>query len=98
MTHPIIVRPEAEADIIAARNWYSAQRPTLSDEFLAAVDAAFSKIAAHPEAHAVGYKQVRSTLLKRFPYVVYSRFAENQVTILAVLHGSRHPRAWQQRT
>ncbi len=40
---------------------------------------------------------VRCVKLKKFPYVVYYRVLTDRVEIIAVLHGSRHERAWQER-
>jgi hypothetical protein len=31
----LLIRPQAEADLREARNWYENQRPGLGDEFLA---------------------------------------------------------------
>jgi plasmid stabilization system protein ParE len=43
------------------------------------------------------YRQVRQTLVKRFPYVVCYVFEEGLVDVVAVLHGHRDPTDWQSR-
>jgi plasmid stabilization system protein ParE len=35
--------------------------------------------------------------VKRFPYVVYYRVHPDRIEVIAVLHGSRHPRTWRGR-
>jgi hypothetical protein len=32
--HPLIIRPQAEADLRDAQQWYDSQRPGLGDELL----------------------------------------------------------------
>jgi hypothetical protein len=77
MAYPLIIRPAAETYIAAAKRWYNGQRPGLGDEFVEAVETVPHRIREFPEFHAAGYREVRHTLLRRFPYVVYYRFQEN---------------------
>ncbi len=97
MSHPLIIRPEAEADLIEGRDWYEGQRQGLGSEFLMAVDEVFDRIREHPELYAPEYKSVRRTSLTRFPYIVYYRLVGETVEVIAVQHGSRSPRGWRSR-
>ena len=97
MTLPIVVRPEAQADLLESRDWYQRRRPGLGDEFAAVVEEFLRAIAAAPETHAKAFQEVRRGKLRRFPFVVYYRVLVGRVEILAVLHGSRSPRTWQSR-
>jgi hypothetical protein len=36
-------------------------------------------------------------LLRRFPYVVYFVVLPKHTSVIAVMHGHRRPKAWQQR-
>jgi hypothetical protein len=36
--------------------------------------------------------------MRRFPYFIYYTTTTGATTIIAVLHGARHERQWQQRT
>lgn len=98
MNHPLIIRPEAENDLIEARDWYEAQREGLGAEFLTAIDGVFSRIRETPELYAAEYKGVRRAGMNRFPYIVYYRLIENTVEVIAVQHGSRSPRRWRKRS
>jgi toxin ParE1/3/4 len=73
MTHPLIIRPEAEEDMAEGRDWYDGQRQGQGAEFLTAVDEVFDRIRETPELYAPEYKSVRRVGLHRFPYVVYYR-------------------------
>jgi plasmid stabilization system protein ParE len=97
MSLPLIIRPAAEPDLAAARDWYDAQRPGLGLDFKAAVEDVFARIRAAPEIFAAEYRGVRRAGLRRFPYVVYYRLTSAAVEVLAVLHGGRDPRSWRSR-
>ncbi|MGD9636361.1 MAG: type II toxin-antitoxin system RelE/ParE family toxin [Pirellulales bacterium] len=97
MTLPVVYRPEAESDVLEARDYYERQRANLGDRFADALDEVVAHVAAQPELFAVVFRTVRRTKLRRFPYVVYYRILTDRVEIIAVLHGHRHPRTWRRR-
>jgi plasmid stabilization system protein ParE len=97
MTRPFVVRPEAQADLLAARDWYNRQRAGLGVQIIDAVEELIEQIRKNPEIYAQTLKQVRRGKVRRFPYVVYYRALDDRTEVLAVLHGSRDPRVWQRR-
>jgi len=97
MNLPVILRPEAEQDLVSAQAWYEQQRSDLGTEFLARVSEALDQIAARPETHGIVWLDVRFCRLRRFPYVIYYRVLAERIEVLAVLHGSRDPTVWQSR-
>jgi plasmid stabilization system protein ParE len=98
MSHPLIIRLEAEQDMMEGRAWYEGQQDGLGVEFLTAVDEVFDRIREKPELYAAEYKSVRRAGLNRFPYVAYFRIVNDAVEIIAVQHGGRSPRRWRSRT
>ena len=56
---PLILRPEAEADIEEAYRWYEQQSRGLGAEFLRAVDACLALITRQPELYPEKYKRAR---------------------------------------
>lgn len=98
MSRRLVVRPDAESDLLQALNWYDNQRTGLGDEFLSAVDVRFDEIVESPESFAIEYRGVRLAGLRRFPYVVYFRTLGEAVEVLAILHASRDPRTWRLRS
>jgi plasmid stabilization system protein ParE len=36
--------------------------------------------------------------LRRFPYSLFYRIIDDQVIVVACMHGRRHPRRWQSRS
>ncbi len=97
MIHPLIIRPEAEQDMVEGRDWYQVQRAGLGDEFLKALDLVFDHLREMPKLYAPAFKAVRRVGLGRFPYVVYYRVVGEVVEVIAVQHGSRSPRQWRSR-
>jgi plasmid stabilization system protein ParE len=97
MSLPLIIRPEAEADLAEARDWYEGQRKGLSDEFRLCVEEAIERIRRMPELHAEIHKGIRRCLIRRFPYAVFCRAEETRVVVIAVMHTRRDPVRWQSR-
>ena len=78
MSLPVIIRPDAQVDLLNARDWYDRQRPGLGDVFEEAVEAFLDRIKVLPQLYAVTLRDVRQGKVKKFPYVVYYRVLANQ--------------------
>jgi len=92
------IRPEAEADIEEAAAWYEKQYEGLSDEFLDEVLSACETISENPNMYPVVHRHTRRAIIHRFPFGIYYRIEEELIVVVAVMHGSRHPKQWQSRT
>jgi toxin ParE1/3/4 len=97
MKRPLIIRPEAEFDLAEAYGWYETQLPGLGSQFLLSVDAALASIQRTPELYPVIHKNVRRSLIRRFPYGVFYVAEQDRIVVLAVLHARRDPRSWEDR-
>jgi plasmid stabilization system protein ParE len=93
----MIIRPEAEADLGNARDWYERQREGLGAAFLLCVEEVLERIGRTPEMYTAVYHDVRRALTRRFPYAVYYRIAGNEVVVLGILHTHRDAHEWQSR-
>ena len=91
MTYALLIRPEAESDMLEAYAWYEERKPGLGGEFLNAVDACLEAIRRHPLAYATVKGEARRALMKRFPYGIFYVVDEGQIAILACLHAKRRP-------
>jgi hypothetical protein len=67
MSLPVVLRPDATADLVAARDWYEQRRSGLGAKFVAAMDKMVARIEATPELYAVILKKVRRGKLRGFP-------------------------------
>ena len=92
------LRPEAETDIEEAARWYEQQRGGLGDEFLDEVSMTLAAISDNPRLYPVVHKDARRALIHRFPFGIYYRVEETAIIVIAIMHGSRHPKRWQRRT
>ena len=98
MSVEVRLRPEAERDLSDASAWYEEQRPGLGQEFLARVLNVFDTLAASPFMYPVHYRQTRRAVLQRYPFGVYYQIDEFGVVVVAVIHASRDPACWQERS
>jgi len=93
----VVFRPEAEEELVAARDWYEMQLAGLGDDFVAEVYEAIGRIAEYPQAGAVVYRAVRRQLVHRYPHVILYISGVDRVVVLAVYHGRRSPDGWRDR-
>lgn len=91
------VRPQAEAQLLEAFRWFEEQRPELGGEFLEKIEGVFDRICERPLESPVVYRNVRKSLVPRFPYAVLFTADENRVDVVAVFHTAQDPAKWRRR-
>lgn len=89
MKHPVIVRPRADNDLRAARDWYEDQQPGLGSAFVKEVAAAVDQLAERPELTAFYYRNFRRTLLHRFPYKLFYQVIDDRIVVFRALHAKQ---------
>ena len=99
MSYRLVVRPEVDADLMEAEEWYEQRVVGLGREFLRNARDTMDRLSATPLIYNVRYrrKQVRWAYLHRFPYRIVFRVIDNTVVIYAVVHAARHERQWKPR-
>jgi len=97
MTASVTLRPAAQLDLADAIEWYESKSPGLSFDFRLALDASLSLIARFPDSGSPIVHGLRRALLRRFPHAIYYRNPGSVIDVVAILHFSRSPRAWQAR-
>ena len=85
----VIIRPGAEADLQAVKQWYEERRAGLGVEFVVAVRAAIRGLRENPERFPVYYRGFRRVLLRRFPYKIFYRKEGDRVIVFRVLRASQ---------
>jgi len=98
MKATVRLREEAGLDLAAAASWYEQQREGLGHEFLDEAFSAFQLVAELPLTYPIVHRDTRRALMTRFPFGIYFRPELSRIVVVAVIHGSRHPRRWQSRT
>ena len=99
MNRRLIIRPEAEADITDATEWYDSHEPGLGLELLSEVHSGITRAPKSPESFTRVRRNplVRRVLTRRFPYRVFFIVRADAIVVFAVLHAARHDRAWKYR-
>jgi toxin ParE1/3/4 len=97
MTLAVVFRPEATSDLLETRDWYERQQAGLGEAFANSVDETVERIEAMPHMYAVVFRDMRRVKLRRFPYLIYYRLSSDLIEVIAVFHGSRDPKLWQER-
>ena len=97
MTLEILVRPEAEHDLMEAAAWYEQQQAGLGYRFSEEIETTFARISRHPYSYETLHRGTRRALLRRFPFGIFYRVEDAGIVILAVMHASRDPRRWRDR-
>ena len=98
MNYVSVFRPEVRKELDEAYSWYESQELGLGDDFLEQVEETLDRICQMPEAYPVVYRDVRRSVMRRFPYIIYYRIVSSRVIVTAVFHGHRNPKARQTRT
>jgi plasmid stabilization system protein ParE len=97
LKYSLILRPEAEADVLEAYSWYEMEKPGLGDEFLSKIEDALENVSSTPEMHPCICQKIRRKLIRRFPYGIYYIFENGKVSVLGIVNLLRHPRHWRER-
>jgi toxin ParE1/3/4 len=91
----LIVRQEAENDLIEAYQWYEQQYLGLGESFLKCVETSLDSIRNNPDVSTQIYKNLRRKLIRRFPYGIFYAVSERTISIVAVMHAKRCPKNWK---
>lgn len=93
----LLFSKEAENDVDEAVLWYEEQKKGLGQQFASRLEEALYLLETSPKLYAEIYKNVRSLMLKQFPYLVFFSVSDSakEVHIFAVVHSSRNPAIWQ---
>ncbi|MGJ3235692.1 type II toxin-antitoxin system RelE/ParE family toxin [Marivirga sp.] len=83
MNYALIVRPEAELDILESSQWYEEKQENLGLRFLDEVEDKIRLITQNPLHYQVRYKNIRLALLNHFPYAIHFLVDQNSVIVLA---------------
>ncbi len=92
-----VVAPEAEEGLSEAYAWNEDRRFGLGEEFLSSADACIQRICPNPEIYEIVFESYRRAMVRRFPYAVFSEYADKLATVYSVFHTARDPEKWQRR-
>jgi hypothetical protein len=98
--YTIIVDTDALLDIKEAVDWYNMCEKNLGSRFKKNVKQQINSLKSNANLYNIRYKNIRCTLVKKFPFLIHFVIYEmnKSVKILAVIHTSRSPEIWDQKT
>lgn len=95
---PVIIHPEAEAEIETAADYLEASRARYGEKFRAEVATALRQVGATPAVFSeFDGGPARRYLLNRFRYSVFFVELDDAVHVVSVAHQSRQPGYWLDR-
>ena len=97
MSYKLTYRFEAELNIEETAKWYEKQQQNLGFDFLDEVEKKGLLIESNPFIFEKVYKSLHRAVVERFPFNIFYFVEENSIIVVAVIHGSRHPKKWQKR-
>jgi plasmid stabilization system protein ParE len=93
-----VFHPEAQEEYQAAFAWYQAHSRRAAIRFEAEVERVIQLIESNSEGFPKYDDLHRYALLRRFPYsIVYQHWVDH-IYVIGVVHGSRLPGYWKNRT
>ena len=91
MKYDLIIKEEANFEIIESYVFYESKSKGLGDRFLNQLDIYFERIQSFPEHYQIKRNPYREAFIKKFPFVIIYEIIENEIIVYAVFHSSRNP-------
>jgi len=91
MKFALVIEPAAEEDIFIGYRWYEERHVGLGIMFLEALEELFDQIIENPKLYVESIPDVRRSVIRMFPYLVFYAIERNAIHILAVIHAAQDP-------
>jgi len=93
----VLFHPEADAEVVAAANYYESQQEDLGKRFLSNIEDGLARIRINPLLYPLIDGDVRRCLTRTFPFGILFRESGDAIVIIAVMHLRRKPGYWKER-
>ena len=94
----VIFHPDVVFEVKASYDWYQSQASGLGDDLMRELETACQTISELPDTWPRFNKNYRRFLLSKFPYPVIYRNDTDTIFVVAVMHNSRKPGYWKNRS
>lgn len=92
----LVVRPEAQTELLDSQAWYEMRSPGLGLEFARAADAAMARALRMPLAFSSLEADFRHVILRRIPFSVIYHLSESELVVVSFFHHRRETGTWHQ--
>jgi plasmid stabilization system protein ParE len=93
----IIIRPEAQAEIVQATDRYQAINPQLRIAFRHELQSVLRRIRANPLQFTPVQEGVHAAFLATYRYRITFQVEDHEIVILACTHDRQDPQVWMKR-
>ena len=93
-----VFHPEALSEYAEAVQYYMEQGIEIAQAFINAIEDAVYRIRESPTRYVSVDSEVRRCMARRFPYAILYTIEQDYILILAVMHCSRKPGYWKNRS
>jgi len=93
----VVLRPEAEEELLEAQAWYESKALGLGFEFARAADAAVASALRNPFGHLRIEEEFRRVLFRKFPYTLIYLPSPSELLVVSFFHQHRKPDDWLER-
>lgn len=90
--------PDVSNEVKASYDWYQQKADGLGDDFISELESAYQAIIEFPRTWPKFQGGFQRFLLARFPFSIIYRKNGNLIYVVAVMHNSRKPGYWLNRT
>ena len=90
--------PDVASEIKSSYLWYQSQANGLGEDLLDELESAYEAIIELPDVWPLFQKGFKRYLLSQFPFSIIYRKNNNFIYVVAVMHNSRKPYYWANRT
>ena len=94
----VVVRPEAEQELLDAQTWYESKALGLGFEFARAADVAVAAALGNPFGHFRIEDEFRRVLFRKFPNTLIYLPSQRELLVVSFFHQHRESGAWLGRT
>ena len=91
--YKIVLRPRAAKEYLESIIWYQERSLEAAENFVTAVNTAFTSIELQPASYKKIYKHFREIKLKKYPFTVIYFIDEEtkRIVITTIFHNKRNP-------
>lgn len=93
----VVLRPEAEQELLEAQAWYESTARGLGFEFARAAGAAVASALRNSFGHMRIEEEFRRVLFRKFPYTLIYLPSPDVLLVISFFHQRREPGVWLER-
>ena len=84
MAFKLLIKEEANADIVKAYSYYETKKPGLGDRFIQTLYEHFQRIRNTPELFPKKNRNFREAVMSHFPYLIIYRIEDDVIYVLSI--------------